>query len=124
MLNALKSLFSSSKVVDTGLRIVERITGTDEMTPKEKGEFLLQYQAATKHQSPARRFIALGITFMYLLFSLMVVVLVTIGNLLSFEEAVSAGEAVFSFMKEILFQPMNLIIGFYFTVQLASGLRK
>lgn len=60
MWKGLKSFFGFSGVADTALKIVDKIAGTD-WTPKEKSEHILKFMEATKHQSPARRMIAMAI---------------------------------------------------------------
>ena len=124
MLNFIKGLFGVDKVLDTGLRIIEKVAGTDEMTSKEKAAFILDYQKATMHQSPARRFIALCILSIWSFVVLTWLFLLVLGSLLSFEEAVSASEAVLLFLENVILQPMNLIIGFYFGVGVVNSMRK
>ena len=62
-------LFSSSKLTDTAVDGIRKLGGLDEMSGKEKAQFLLDYINTTKHQSPSRRFIAISMLIGLMIFT-------------------------------------------------------
>jgi len=115
MLKFLAGLFSSNKVTDTAVDIVNKIAGTGGMTAKEQADFLLAYQTSTKHQSPARRFIAISITLLYIFFALLYAGLHVAG--------LPAAQGILDFLKDSLANPFNIVLVFYFTIQMANGFK-
>lgn len=67
ILAGLKAFFSYSGVANSALKLFDKVAGTD-WTAKEKAQWIIDYQNATKHQSPARRFIAVAFTVGFALF--------------------------------------------------------
>ena len=145
LLAGLKAFFSFEGVANSALKIVDRIAGTD-WTSKEKAEWMLKYQEATKHQSPARRFIAIAFTlgmalfgFTYLMAGATAqayVFIFTTGDTLA-QVAASQNLAeirikplltlqndCYVYMKEVLANPMTWILGFYFAVDIGSKIKK
>lgn len=145
ILAALKAFFSFDGVANSALKIVDRIAGTD-WTSKEKAEWMLKYQEATKHQSPARRFIAVSFTLGMALFGLSYlmagvtaqayVFIFTTGDTL---QQVAASQNLaeirikplltlqndcYVYMREVLTNPMTWILGFYFAVDIGSKIKK
>ena len=141
----IKAILGFDGVANTALKIVDKIAGTD-WTPKEKSEFLLKYQEATKHQSPARRFIAIAFTVGMALFGFaylsagavahIYIFIATTGETLA---EVSASQNLaeirikplltlqndsYVYMKEVLSNPMTWILGFYFAVDIGSKIKK
>ncbi len=145
ILAGIKAFFSFDGVANSALKIVDKLAGTD-WTSKEKAEWMLQYQEATKHQSPARRFIAIAFTlgmalfgFSYLMAGVTAqayVFIFTTGDTLS---QVSASQNLaeirikpllvlqnncYVYMKEVISNPMTWILGFYFAVDIGSKIKK
>lgn len=48
-------LLSSSRASETAIDYLRKAGSLDEMTAKDKSQWLLDYMQATKHQSPMRR---------------------------------------------------------------------
>lgn len=118
-MNIFKSIigfFSSDSGSSTAMKIVEKIAGVDGMTAKEKADFMLSYQEVTKHQSPARRIIAFSFTGLYIIAALLYLGAVQFDN-------VAHAATYKEFLKDVISQPMNLVIGFYFTMSIANGIK-
>lgn len=145
MIEAIKSFFSFSGVSDVALKIVERIAGTD-WTPKEQADWILKYQEATKHQSPARRFIAVAFTLGMALFGFVYLATGCLAYLYVF--FASSGDTIAQlaasqnlaeirvkpliqlqndsliYMRDVISNPMTWILGFYFAVDVGSKFKK
>ena len=119
----LKGLFSTDKIVDTTTGIIEKIAGTD-WTSKDKAEFLLNYMDTTKQQSPARRFIAIGMTLFYMLVGFGWCVSTVVGNVLHEPAALTVAAEYRAFLKDVLSEPMNYIIMFYFGIAAVQAIKK
>jgi hypothetical protein len=121
-------LFSSSKLQDTAIDGLRKIGGLDELNGKEKSEFILAYIAASKHQSPTRRFIAIMMSIGFAIFAAtwlittiaMYVYLFLGGSPISADSLNLLRGDIFMMCKEILLQPVNIIISFYFIVDAAK----
>ncbi|QIW88960.1 hypothetical protein phiV208_29 [Vibrio phage phiV208] len=123
MISFIKSLFGFDSVVNTTTKIIDKIAGTD-WQPKDKADFIIRYQEATKHQSVARRVIALMVTFVWFVIVLSMVAAYIAGNILSSPEVLMIAKDMKSVANEQISQPFNLVIGFYFTVQILNGIKK
>lgn len=144
-LAGLKAFFSFEGVANSALKIVDKIAGTD-WTPKEQADWILKYQEATKHQSPARRFIAIAFTlgmalfgFVYLAtgcLAYLYVFLASSGDTLA-QLAASQNLAEIRvkplmqlqndsliYMRDVISNPMTWILGFYFAVDVGSKFKK
>lgn len=126
MWSVIKSVFGFQGVGDTALKIVERITGTDD-SPQQKRQFLLDWAAATKHQSPMRRIIAVAITFMWLMLGAAWFVSSAIGRFY-YDSALNPGTVfaadISAFMSLNINEYFALIVAFYFVMQITTGLKK
>lgn len=126
MWDKLAAIFGFSGVADSALRIVDKIAGTD-WTAKEKAQYVLDYQEATKHQSPARRFIAICIMMVWAVLILSWLVGSILGRFV-FGGALNAGTVfaadVSAFIALNITDPFNIILAFYFTTQILNGLKK
>lgn len=126
MWELLAKVFGASGVTDSALKIVDKIAGTD-WTAKEKAQYVLDYQEATKHQSPARRFIAMCVCFVWILLILTWLVASIVGRF-AYEEILNPGTVlaadVSAFMDLNITNPFNIILAFYFTTQILQGLKK
>lgn len=145
ILAGIKALLGFDGAANTALKIVDKIAGTD-WTPKEKADFMLKYQAATKHQSPARRFIAIAFTVGMALFGFAYLVsggiaqfyifIATSGDTVAQVAAsqniaeirvkplISFQNNCYSYMHDVLTAPMTWILGFYFAVDIGSKFKK
>ena len=117
-------LFSSSKLQDTAIDGLRKLGNLDEMSGKDKSQFLLDYMKATAHQSPTRRFIAVVLASLYTLFCLVWLVAAGLGYGLDIAGAVVFVTELKGFLVELLFTPFNLILSFYFVLNIASKMGK
>lgn len=120
-----KALFGFSGVADTALNIVNKVAGTD-WTAAQKADWILQYQEATKHQSPMRRVIAAAICLMWFLLCLTWLVSTILGRFL-YDEALNPGTTlsadISAFMSLNINENFALILAFYFGVAAITGLK-
>lgn len=119
------SLFSSSKLADTAVDGIRKLGGLDEMNGEQKAKFLLDYIEATKHQSPSRRFIAISMVIGLMLFTGVWLLLRVIACAVAYfggdnGPILLACSDIFNMAGEVLMQPMNIIIGFYFVTDIAK----
>lgn len=121
-------------VSETITGIVKKIAGT-ELPPDQAMDLVTRYQQATKHQSPARRFIAVTVTLIWS--SLAFVWLVSaIASRVFYDVSYSDNGAeilnqmtllagdVSIFMSDNVSTHFTVIVLFYFTVQLVNGVKK
>jgi len=145
LLAGLKAFFSFEGVANSALKIVDKIAGTD-WTPKEQADWILKYQEATKHQSPARRFIAIAFTLGMALFGFVYLATGCLAYLYVF--FASSGDTLAQlaasqnlaeirvkplmqlqndsliYMRDVISNPMTWILGFYFAVDVGSKFKK
>lgn len=117
-------LFSSSKAQDTAIDAVRKLGGLDDMNSKEKAQFLLDYMAATKHQSPVRRLIAMALTALYSLIALLWLTYSGIGYLMEYQPAMELAGATKMFLESVVVQPFNILLSFYFVTNIAQRMGK
>lgn len=117
-------LFSTSKMQDVAIDGLRKLGGLDEMTQREKADYLLSYVAATKHQSPIRRLIALSLTVLYVSVIIAWLISAGVGYYLSSTVSLEFAGAVKMFMGDVVVQPFNIILAFYFITNIASRLGK
>lgn len=117
-------LFSSSKAQDTAIDAVRKLGGLDDMNSKEKAQFLLDYMAATKHQSPVRRLIALALTALYSLVAGLWLVYSGVGYLFNYLPAMELAGATRVFLENVVTQPFNILLSFYFVTNIAQRMGK
>ena len=126
MLPLLKKLFGFSGVTETALKVIEKVTGTND-TPQEQRQFILDWLNATKHQSPMRRIIACTVTATWLLVILVWLVCTVVARFF-YEDLVNPASLVAQdmmvFMSDNIVEPFNLIIIFYFSVHAINNIRK
>lgn len=126
MWDKLALIFGVSGVTDSALKIVDKLAGTD-WTAKEKAQYVLDYQEATKHQSPARRFIAMCIMVIWVILILSWLAGSMIGRFY-LDGTLNAGTVfaadVSAFVALNITDPFNIILAFYFTTQILQGLKK
>lgn len=122
-------LFSSSKLTDTAVDGIRKLGGLDEMSGKEKAQFLLDYINTTKHQSPSRRFIAISMLIGLMIFTGMWLIMRIVAAFIIYfggdaQAILVACNDIYEMSKEVLMQPMNIIIGFYFVTDIAKRFGK
>lgn len=124
ILEGIKALFGTTKVADTAVDFVRKIGGLDELSAKEKLDAAMQYMQATKHQSPTRRLIAklfvcgfMLFTFVWLVATIAFRLNAGLGGpeILTEQLNLLSGD-LFAMIKELLSQPLNLVLIFYFTL--------
>ena len=119
MFQTILALFTGERVLD-----VIKLLSQKDMSDKEYSDFVLEYLRVTKHQSPIRRAIAFIII---LLWALLVITWLGTSMLHAWLELDSLrmlANTIKIFMKDILLEPVNLVIVFYFTIHLAAKLGK
>lgn len=116
-------LFSSSRMQDTAIDALRKVGGLDAATAQEQMDFVLKYVEATKHQSTVRRFIALLLTCLYSILILCWVLFAGIGYLADYVVALEYAGAVKNFMVDTVVQPFNIILSFYFVMNIAGKLK-
>jgi len=116
-------LFSSTKMQDTAIDAVRKLGGLDEMSAKEKSEFLIQYMETTKHQSVVRRFIAMVLVMLYSLIAVVWLISGGVGYLAGYVPALEYAGSVKIFLESVVVQPFNIILSFYFVMNIAGKLK-
>lgn len=126
MWDKLAGTFGFRGVSETALKIVDKLAGTD-WTAKEKAQYVLDYQNATKHQSPARRFIAICLMIIWVMLILSWLAGTIVGRFFM-EGALNPGTVfaadVSAFIMLNITDPFNIVLVFYFTTQILQGLKK
>lgn len=120
----LASIFASSKVQDLAIDGLRQVSGLNEMTAKEKADYVLRYIEVTKHQSPMRRLIAFTLTTLYALVILLWLGSTLVGYVWDVIPALELAGAVKMFMGDVIVQPFNIILSFYFVTQIAGKFGK
>ena len=116
-------MFSTARMQDTAIDAVRKLGGLDEMSQKEKAQFLLDYVNATRHQSVVRRFIAVLLTLVYVCIITVWVVSAGLGYH-GYLPALEFAGAVRQFMESVILTPFNLVLSFYFVTQIAGNLKR
>ena len=120
----LVGLFSSTKMQDTAIDAVRKLGNLDEMSHKEKAQFLLDYMKETKHQSPMRRLIAFMLSISYGLVLFIWIVASGVGFYTGNVASLEYAGAIKAFMESVLLQPFNILLSFYFVTNIASRIGK
>ena len=123
MLNFIKGLFGMDAVVNSATKIIDKIAGTD-WTAKEKADWVLQYQQATKHQSPARRFIAISVTLIWFLVMIGMIEGYLVGDFLEMPIALIFANDMKMVIKDQISEPFNYVIVFYFAMGAINSIKK
>lgn len=118
------TLFTSNKVQDLAVDAVREVSGLNEMSGRERADYVLKYIESTKHQSPMRRLIAFVLTLLYAGVVLTWLVSAGIGYYFGAVESLEFAGAVKVFMTDAVVQPFNVILSFYFVAQMASRFGK
>jgi len=129
----IKSLMGFGGVSETISGIVKKIAGT-ELPPDQAMELVTKYHQVTKHQSPARRFIAVTVTLMWALLGAAWLTSAIISRVfydvaysddgaeIANQMTLLAGD-VSTFMSDNVSTHFTVIVMFYFTVQLVNGIK-
>lgn len=140
------SVFSNNRASDTAIDVIRNVTGANDLTDKDKLEFVLKHVEATKHQSQTRRFIAILCLLGFMLFTGSWLLASFVEHFYVFfmtnsESAKLASEThniakiktapmvsfkneVYLMLKEVFKDPMSIIFGFYFLTQTISHFNK
>ena len=120
-------------VSETVTGIVKKISGTD-LPPDKAVELLVKWQDATSHQSPARRFIAITVTLVWVFFASVWAVSKICGRVfydvvyVNGEEVLNSltllSNEVSRFMVDNINVPFSIVMGFYFTMAVVNSARK
>lgn len=116
MIGFIKGLFGADKVIDSGLRIIEHLTGADDMTGKEKASFIIQWQKATAHQSQSRRFMAICVMLVWITLIASWLIVSALNAWLSTDELRMFANNIKMLMGDLVIEPFNLVIAFYFVI--------
>lgn len=144
ILSSLAAFFSYTGVAESALKLFDKVAGTD-WTAKEKSQWILDYLAATKHQSPARRFIAVAFTVGFALFGFTYLVSGITAYFYVFfaSDGVTLAQVAASqnlaeirvkpllqlqndaliYAETTLKNPISIILGFYFAIGAVSKLK-
>ena len=118
------SLFASSKVQDLAIDGLRQVSGLNDMTAKEKSDYIIKYIEVTKHQSPMRRLIAFTLTMLYASVIILWLGSTAVGYYMGIPAALELAGAVKMFMGDVIVQPFNIILSFYFVTQIAGKFGK
>lgn len=124
MFQWLVGLFASSKIQDLAIDGIKKMSGLNEMTPQEKAEYVLKYIEVTKTQSPMRRLIAFTLTMLYATVILLWLGAAIFGYIGEVPAALELAGAIKMFMGDVIVQPFNIILSFYFVTQIAGKFGK
>ena len=119
ILTTIAGLFATQKAADTALKLVERFANSD-MTASEKADFILKYQEATRHQSPARRAIAFIVALFWLCVGLTWLIFVILSTWYDVTDQI---RMVRMFAAEVVAEPFLLVTGFYFGMGIVNNFR-
>lgn len=103
-----QSLFSSSSIIDNGMKMADNAFFTEQ----EKSAFLLEWLKATAPMAIARRFIAVIITFQWALMINVAIVLILLEN--------DKIDKILALMRDNVEAPFNIVLGLYFLSQVAQ----
>jgi len=119
ILSGLKKVLGFDGVIDSGLKIIDKIAGTD-WTAKEKAQFILDHAEKTKYQSKTRRAIAVVMLVEWALLVNVWLISVICGHMFESLAAVALAVDIKDFMVGNINIGMNAIMSFYFLM----GLKK
>lgn len=97
----ISGLLGTDKAANLAIDMIRDKAGLNEMTGKEQAQFVLDYMATTKHQSPVRRLLAVTVLFVWALFILGWGVLCVVGNMLDVQGAITTASLFFTMIKEV-----------------------
>lgn len=108
----LKALVSPSEIIDAAKATGDALV----FTPEERAHFLAQYVTATMPMNIARRLIALLISALWGVFTIVAAVLLFVdADLFALWSA---------FMNDTVNEPMSIIMAFYFLAHVLKGVKK
>jgi len=107
-----KGLLSSDSIVENGMKAMDKMILTNE----EKADLKLEFIKATMPMNRSRRFIAMAVTGVWVPH----ICLATGLFLYGYQEF----EAFMEYMKAMILQPFNIILGFYFLQKVVQGFGK
>lgn len=120
ILGWLAAAFASDKVQDLAIDGIKKLGGLNEMTDAEKASHIREMVKLTQHQSPIRRFIAFLLTMLYACVIIVWLISAGLGYYLDLTPSLEFAGAVCMFMADVIVQPFNIILAFYFVTQVAT----
>jgi len=106
-------LLGTEKATNLAIDLIADKAGLNDMNDKDKAQFILDYLAATKHQSPIRRLLAIIVIFTWATLILSWAVLCAVGNMLEVSGAITTASLYFNMIKEVS-QYLAGLLAFYF----------
>jgi hypothetical protein len=119
----LAGMFSSSKMTDTAIDAIRKVGNLDEMSQQEKADFIIKYLNTTKHQSVARRFIAILLAILYAFCIIVFVIGAAVGHGFDMDSMINFSDNLKVFMTDVILMPFNLVLSFYFVINIAEKLK-
>jgi len=116
-------MFTADKLGDTVVDLVRDKTGLNELSEKERIELAIQYEQASKHKSPMRRFLAFLVGVMFALFVIVWLIAMGVGTLFEVTQATVFANRVVMFMKDFVFDLTLLTFAFYFGTGAVNSVR-
>lgn len=117
---ALTGFFSSSKAQDLAISALKKVGSLDEMDSQAKADYIITFLNATRHQSVTRRFIALLMVVLFASLCLLWALSASIGYYFGVTVSLELAGAVKHFLESVVMTPFNLILSFYFVVNIAQ----
>lgn len=99
--NFVAGLLGTDKAASLAIDMIRDKAGLNELSGKEKAQFILDYMASTKHQSPVRRLLAVIVAVIWSLFIIGWAVLCVVGNMFDVQGAITTAGLFFSMIKEV-----------------------
>lgn len=123
----IKRLFGSADTVKTVIDGVYNGIDKTFFTDEEKAEFgqkrnewLLQYMTATQPQNVARRVIAFIVVGTWAMVITILVVALVVETAFTLTSTMS--DELYKLLKDIILQPFNIVLGFYFLTHVVKGI--
>lgn len=123
ILGFVAKMFTADRLGDTVVDLVRDKTGLNELSDKERIELATQYEEATKHKSPMRRFLTFLVGCLFALFVVVWLIAIGVGTLFEITQATVFANRVVMFMKDFIFDLTMLTFGFYFGIGAVNSLR-
>ena len=119
IISGFKKVLGLDGAIETGLKIIEKISGTD-WTAKEKAQFILDHAEKTKYQSKTRRLIAVVLISEWAILINVCVLSYIVGHMFGAESALKLAKDIKILMSGNINIGLNAILSFYFLL----GLKK
>ncbi len=121
MFSLLKGIFgkgdNGEKLLDAGIKGIDALFFTSEEKSQASQKLLttfIDFQKATQSQNIARRYLAFGVTFIWLILVIAIASFAVIASFAGSEGATAAKDALMTLMGNYVFYPFSGIMAFYF----------